>query len=247
MGKRTHYVQYVKKEPRTTEFACTVFKESHTDDLLETDLVLNDKNGRTTVDTGSGSSFSDKRLWIALGRPKLHPAKVQYVSPNDRPLRVKGRYNAMATLSDCTRPVMIEVNMATSRGFDVLGREALRKLDIDVTTLLRNDTELRGPRREGSTHDGDQLPTDNDDRDQPPKNYDDGHPTPPATMSRQPTMLRKVRCLKARRSRPRSRRATVDNDVDAAYGRRAGMLPRTMTLRGTLSWWGGVMESRTFR
>ena len=99
-------------------------------------LQLNRKQFSFEVDTGAKDNFSSEQLWTKLGRPPLQPAVVHYVSATGDNLPVLGTFDAKVSLKNPTRADEIKLKVSSLLRFNVLGRTAIRQLDIDLRVLL---------------------------------------------------------------------------------------------------------------
>ena len=102
-------------------------------------VYVKNKDYKFQVDTGSGDNFCDKKVWIHTGKPKLLEPDFFYVGANGQPINVMGRFSCAVRVEPMGQPRNVEF-VVSKDPLNLLGRTALRKLDIDVTALLRGPT-----------------------------------------------------------------------------------------------------------
>lgn len=121
-------------EKQTVQVVRSIFG----DDPVLQQLRLDGKSFSFEVDSGAKDNFCSTRVWTILGKPTLQPAKVRYVSATGACIPVRGTFNAKTSLANSTsREAEMTFNVSTLPHLNLLGRTAIRKLDIDVCALLR--------------------------------------------------------------------------------------------------------------
>ena len=106
-------------------------------DSLQVTLRLKEQQFIFEVDTGSKDNFCSVSTWDSLGKPELKPAYRNYYSASEDRLPVKG-YFCIPAGWDPTEPTVIFFNVIDIPNFNVLGRKSIRRLNIDVNTLLKD-------------------------------------------------------------------------------------------------------------
>lgn len=107
------------------------------DPIFQT-ICLFDKPYAFEIDTGSPDNFCSKTRWHQLGQPGLKPPHSRYVGATGNVLPVRGRFFIEAVLPSGGRG-QIEFNVSENP-LNLLGRSAVRRLGIDVTSLCLNPT-----------------------------------------------------------------------------------------------------------
>ena len=140
----TQSVQHITKR-RTLKHNNSVPK-------LKQSLRLNGHLVSFEIDTGAGENFVSSDVWKLLGKPALCPSYGRYESATKHPLPVLGSIQATATVnssgSDVTtqgeHPLQFVVTDVPR--LNLLGRDAIRQLQISVDALLNTGTKhTQGP------------------------------------------------------------------------------------------------------
>ena len=87
------------------------------------------------VDTGTGDNFCERKIWTKLGRPRLQEPAFQYVGANNQPLSVMGRFTYPVSTDSGQQTKTVEFVVSKTK-LNLLGRTALRQLNVDVNALL---------------------------------------------------------------------------------------------------------------
>lgn len=99
-------------------------------------LLFQEKKFTFLVDTGSGDSFCETAIWKQVGKPKLKEPSFQYVGVGGKPLQVLGQFSYPVRTSSSNSEYVVNF-VVTEDKLNLLGRKALRQLDIDVNELLK--------------------------------------------------------------------------------------------------------------
>ncbi len=101
-------------------------------------LQLKGKSYGFEVDSGARDNFCTTKIWTRLGRPALLPARQRYVSATGNSIPVLGTFDAKATLHHTSpRKADVTFNVTKLPRLNLLGRTAIRSLDIDVRALIQ--------------------------------------------------------------------------------------------------------------
>ncbi|XP_045117643.1 uncharacterized protein K02A2.6-like [Portunus trituberculatus] len=121
----------------TSKLPVPVVRSISSDDPVMQQLQFDGKIFAFEVDSRAKDNFCTTGIWSSLGKPTLHPAQVRYVSATGNDLPVLGTFTVKASLGDSTtRDTDITFNVSTLLCLNLLGRTAIRKLDIDVRALM---------------------------------------------------------------------------------------------------------------
>ena len=101
-------------------------------------LQLNGKQFQFEVDSGARDNFCSKQVWTELGRPKLRPAQIRYVSAAGDPLPTLGTFQATACVGNPPRYQAITLIVSPRPHLNLLGRTAIHQLGIDILQLLQD-------------------------------------------------------------------------------------------------------------
>lgn len=107
-------------------------------------LQINGKQFHFEVDSGARDNFCSKKVWTELGRPKLRPARIRYVSAAGQPLPILGTFKAKACVGNPLRYQTIILNVSPCPRLNLLGRTAIHQLGIDILMLLQNSGSTPG-------------------------------------------------------------------------------------------------------
>ena len=88
------------------------------------------------VDTGAGDNFCSKDFWKKLGEPALAQVSSRYQVANGQPLPVLGIFRASASLLKDQEPVTLAFTVTDFPKLNLLGRDAIVKLEVNVSALL---------------------------------------------------------------------------------------------------------------
>ena len=89
------------------------------------------------IDTGAGDNFISYENWQKLGKPQLQPCSKQFESASQHPLPVFGILEtSISEEKDAKHQLQFVVTKVP--GLNLLGRSAIRKLDISVDRLIQN-------------------------------------------------------------------------------------------------------------
>ena len=88
------------------------------------------------VDTGAGDNFCSKDFWKKLGEPALAQVSSRYQVANGQPLPVLGTFRASASLLKDQEPVTLAFTVTDVPKLNLLGRDAIVKLGVNVSALL---------------------------------------------------------------------------------------------------------------
>ena len=88
------------------------------------------------VDTGAGDNFCSKDFWKKLGEPALGQVSSCYQVANGQPLPVLGIFRASASLLKDQEPVTLAFTVTDVPKLNLLGRDAIVKLGVNVSALL---------------------------------------------------------------------------------------------------------------
>ena len=101
-------------------------------------LQLNDHLFNFEIDTGTGDSFCTEIVWEALGKPELESPKFAYEGAGGAPINVLGTFKIHAKPSKDNVPSAV-IELSVAENFqNLLGRQAMFQLNIDVNSVLRN-------------------------------------------------------------------------------------------------------------
>jgi len=131
-------VIYTKTEPNET----STIKIVNSTRQVHQDIILEGNKFTFEVDTGAGDNFCSHTVWQELGKPSLDAAHNRYEGATGDPLPVEGTFTINAHLPqrpDSTHTLQFTV--VRSSKLNLLGRDAIRKLKIDVTALMNNTGE----------------------------------------------------------------------------------------------------------
>ena len=90
----------------------------------------------TFEDTGAGDNFCSKDFWKKLGEPALAQVSSRYQVANGQPLPVLGTFRASASLLKDQEPVTLAFTVTYVPKLNLLGRDAIVKLGVNVSALL---------------------------------------------------------------------------------------------------------------
>eukprot|EP00731_Ephydatia_muelleri_P019387 Em0012g212a len=88
------------------------------------------------VDTGAGDIFCSKDLWKKLGVPALIQVSSHYQVANGQHLPALGTFRASASLLKDQEPVTLAFTVTDVPKLNLLGRDAIVKLGVNVSALL---------------------------------------------------------------------------------------------------------------
>ena len=90
------------------------------------------------VDTGAGDNFCSTHIWNQLGKPSLSTTKSRYESATGDSLPVTGTFTVTAKLPNQSSDseATLQFTVIQNDTLDILGRDAILKLGIDVNALI---------------------------------------------------------------------------------------------------------------
>ena len=90
------------------------------------------------VDTGAGDNFCFTHIWNQLGKPSLSATKSRYGSATGDSLPVTGTFTVTAKLPNQSSDseATLQFTVVQNDTLDILGRDAILKLGIDVNALI---------------------------------------------------------------------------------------------------------------
>ena len=89
------------------------------------------------VDTGAGDNFCSMEVWTKLGKPALEPASCQYKVANGQPLATLGTFQTVVSLQgENPRSSKVQFTVSKTPRLNLLGRDAIVKLGVDIPALL---------------------------------------------------------------------------------------------------------------
>eukprot|EP00731_Ephydatia_muelleri_P009196 Em0004g1534a len=89
------------------------------------------------VDTGAGDNFCSMEVWTKLGKPALEPSSCQYKVANGQPLATLGTFQTVVSLQgENPRSSKVQFTVSKTPRLNLLGRDAIVKLDVDIPALL---------------------------------------------------------------------------------------------------------------
>ena len=100
-------------------------------------LILNGCPHLFEVDTGAGDNFCSEDVWTRLGKPQLAAAHCRYEGATGDPLPVQGTFKITAHLPhQPDNSQTLQFTVVTNNQLNLLGRDAIHKLHLDVTALM---------------------------------------------------------------------------------------------------------------
>ena len=88
------------------------------------------------LDTATGANFLSKSSWKKLGEPKLDKPTLKYQSASLHDLPVIGTFVSSVSYGNSEPPVQLSFNVCDIPNLDLLGRSAIRELNISLDELL---------------------------------------------------------------------------------------------------------------
>ena len=130
-GKGNGKIKSLKKRIRTVTLSKSVPE-------LMLPIALNEKVFTFEADTGAGENFCSESVWKKLGRPKLQPNSDIFQVATNETLPVIGSFQASATFPEQEGSKCKHVNIHVTKvpGLNLLGRDGIRQLGVDVNALL---------------------------------------------------------------------------------------------------------------
>ena len=93
------------------------------------------------IDTGSSANFISSEVWHRIGRPSVEKVQEMYQSASKHKLPVLGSLNLNIKGSDSS-PTSIKFIVADVPDLNILGRNAIRQLNISVDDLLLKEDRV---------------------------------------------------------------------------------------------------------
>lgn len=125
---------------------------------IKMDLHIQDRNVSFEVDTGAGANFISSDIWHQLGKPHLHEVKDKFQSASKHHLPILGSFRSEVKVNNSS-PESVCFVVTEVPQLNILGREAIKQLQISVDELLLQDPtvyklEKAGQRTTGISKDG---------------------------------------------------------------------------------------------
>ena len=106
-------------------------------------LQLNGKQFQFEVDSGARHNLCSRQVWTEVGRPKLWPALIRYISAAGDPLPILGTFHATACMGNPPRFEAITLNVSPRPHLNLLGRTAIHQLGIDIFLPLHGSGNVQ--------------------------------------------------------------------------------------------------------
>lgn len=127
------------KPPETSVTSPDTIKVVSSASQVHQDLLLKGNTLTFEVDTGAGDNFCSLSVWEQLGKPSLDEPVSRYEGATGDPLPVEGTFQVKAQLPHQPDSLQnLQFTVVRSPKLNLLGRDAIRKLKIDVTALMNN-------------------------------------------------------------------------------------------------------------
>ena len=96
------------------------------------------KLSRFEVDTGAGDNFCSETVWNELRKPQLSPTDNRYEGATGDELKVLGTFQVRTHLPShlSANSKSVQFVVVENNNINLLGRNAIIILDIDVTALM---------------------------------------------------------------------------------------------------------------
>jgi len=115
--------------------------ESGTVPQLRLEVQIRNKKVNFEIDTGAGANFISSEVWHQFGRPSLSKVKEKFQSASKHQLPILGSLYLNIKGSDST-PRSINFIVADVTDLNILGRNAIRQLNISVDDLLLKEATV---------------------------------------------------------------------------------------------------------
>ena len=104
---------------------------------IEQLVEINNHSFHFEVDTGAGDNFCTTHVWEEIGKPNLSPASSSYESATGDPIPTLGTFTTDVSLPNKTsEPISIQFTVVKQLDLNLLGRDAIKRLGIDITAML---------------------------------------------------------------------------------------------------------------
>ena len=100
-------------------------------------IIMNGHEYPFEVDTGAGDNFCTEDVWKQLGKPTLDSPHCRYEGATGDPIPVQGIFQIEARLPQSHSSSKIQFSVVKNPNLNLLGRDGILKLHIDVTALMK--------------------------------------------------------------------------------------------------------------
>ena len=106
------------------------------------DITVSSTKIAFEIDTGAGDNFISERTWELLGKPTLSSHSTKYESASQHDLPVLGAFTAPCSRFPDTTEITKNIQFVVTSipRLDLLGREAIRQLNISVDALIHESS-----------------------------------------------------------------------------------------------------------
>jgi hypothetical protein len=116
--------------------------------ILETPILVDGIQHKFELDTGTLGNFITEDFWEKMGKPPLEPSTHNYESASKHLLPVLGTFQASVQTLESSEGHPVELTVTSVPGLNLLGRGAIRSLEISLDTALKQASS----RRQGSVY-----------------------------------------------------------------------------------------------
>ena len=110
---------------------------------LQVSAELRDNSVSFEVDTGAGDNFICSEIWHQMGKPPLQPVTSRFESASGHPLPVLGSFQEKIKVEG-TKPTLINLVVTKISKLNILGRSAIKELNISVDRMLQQIKQING-------------------------------------------------------------------------------------------------------
>ena len=104
---------------------------------LEQQVLIQGLDFIFEVDTGAADNFCSRDFWVKIGKPSLKLPTCLYEVANGQPLHTLGTFEAVTSLQGGDpKDETLTFTVTNSPGLNLLGRDAIVKLGVNVQALL---------------------------------------------------------------------------------------------------------------
>ena len=108
---------------------------------LEQLVCINDRQFHFEIDTGAGDNFCSQQVWEEIGQPALSAVHCTYESATGDAIPTLGSFETVVTTpSKMSSPTSLRFTVVGDLNLNLLGRDAITTLGIDVTAMLKVQT-----------------------------------------------------------------------------------------------------------
>jgi hypothetical protein len=111
--------------------------------ILETPILMDGIQHKFELDTGTLGNFITEDFWEKMGKPPLEPSTHHYESASKHLLPVLGTFQASVQTLESSEGHPVELTVTSVPGLNLLGRGAIRSLEISLDTALKQASSRR--------------------------------------------------------------------------------------------------------